>query len=130
MNPELEQLKREIAEIKQQLDQFIKPGKYVFRRKVEFANGSLYLGDIPANGAANFLPVGWSVNQTSPGFYQITHNLGTTKYVVTTGPFLNGNSDLPSVITYTRSANSFVIESLSSGSDASRDFFFMLMTYN
>jgi hypothetical protein len=47
------------------------------------SSGKVFVGKINRNGTVARLPSGWSLSgYSSPGTYQITHNLGTTNYTV------------------------------------------------
>jgi hypothetical protein len=67
----------------------------------------IYDGSVNANGTAGYLPVGWSVTHTGTGDYTITHNIGTTAYVV--NATADQNSNAAAVERVIRSANSFEV---------------------
>ena len=110
--------------------------RYIFTKDIYIRNnrriiGSIYGGEVNGGGTAINLPAGWTSGRDSTGNYTITHNLGTTDYVVTTAPFMTGSTRYYVVDVSARAANSFSLNTIRSsggvGSNKDIDFFFILM---
>ena len=46
------------------------------------ASSATYAGYVNDDGTAGSLPAGWSSTKTGTGAYTVTHNLGSTNYIV------------------------------------------------
>ncbi len=87
----------------------------------------MYPGSVNSDGTADLLPVGWTSSKTSTGHYTVTHSLGTTSFAVVTTPFDSSGSRDIVIDVVTRTTTTFTINSISSGSDTDKAFFFILM---
>lgn len=81
-------------------------------------------GTVSSGAAGTPFPTGWSASKNSTGNYTITHNLGTTSYVVVATPV--GNDTIHAVILSTGSNSFVVVTANNAGSDADCDFMFIL----
>ena len=98
----------------------------LIKEQIPPAAGNFYSGQINANGTDVFLPTGWtsSVGGTGGFHYTITHNLGTTEYVV----YANSSGNLGSSVV-TNSTNSVDIVLVDvNGSPHNWAFGFILVT--
>ena len=90
---------------------------------IDGSGATVYAGACTSAGAASTpFPANWTVSKTATGRYLITHNLGTTNYVVTA----TGTSTLICYIP-TLSANSFnlsIVDTTNTFTDSS--FYFQL----
>lgn len=88
-----------------------------------------YGGEVDATGSGLKLPSGWTSSYSSGGvFYTITHNLGTTSYVVVATPY-SGTAELyPVLIAKAFNSNNFVLQfSTSAGVTGATAFLFSLI---
>ncbi len=94
MPNEIEQLKTRITELETLVGGIVRQGEYIFNKNVHFGAGtkilgSIYPGSVASDGSAINLPNGWSSTKTATGKYTITHNLNSTRYVVSASPNQN-----------------------------------------
>ena len=89
-----------------------------------FSGAEVYFGKVAANGTALKLPAGWSSTRTALGKYTITHNLGSTDYIVVALVVTRG------VWLASENANTFVIYCISNANVYADEIFnFILIEY-
>lgn len=94
----------------------------VNKKYVDEHSGGL-LGQVSSSGTGIVLPTGWS-SSGGGGSYTVTHNLGTTAYIVLATSF--GNLATWSIVS-TQSANNFTVTTLvGNGTQTSGSFNFAL----
>jgi hypothetical protein len=98
----------------------------------DLRNGLMWLGVIPriysgqvhsGGTAGSPFPSGWSVSG-SGGSYTVTHNLGTTNYVVVANSVTSGGNVL--MIVDSKNADDFTVLAKNAGNPANTDWNFIL----
>lgn len=98
MDTEQAEILSRLRKLEMWLGQFDKSDHYAFHKNIRMPNlrkfvGGVYGGKVADDGSAVDLPAGWSSAKSATGIYAITHNLGTTSYVVTTNVDISGDMD-------------------------------------
>lgn len=127
----LEELQNEVGELRRLVDAIHRPGSYVFSKPVRFDAGAkiigaIYPGIVDGDGTALSLPQFWTSATTGTGKYTVTHNLGTTSYVVVLTAVQSGLAlKVPNLATVTASA--FTVEIDDTINYSNSRFHFILM---
>lgn len=117
--------------LERRLDQFDKADRYLFNKRLDltfsgFLSG-VWPGWIAASGAATYLPPNWSCRYVSTGVYEITHNIGSTNYIILATGYKNGGTGVRDTHVTSLAATTFVVETVVAGTNTNSDFFFLVI---
>ncbi len=128
----MEELQKRVNDLEQKLNYILRPDRYVFERPIVGGTSGLKLMGLATVGyvvacssVGTPFPTGWTVANSATGRAVITHNLGTTNYVVF-GTAFNSAGFQSFASIRSLDANSFSIDCWANGGLNNSDFLFVV----